>query len=218
PDRFPQERGVQLRGAGEPGRARAPPLQRCRPGGGVDPHVVLVLDPGGEPAVELLQPGRYPAAGGGLAVGGDPGQELAPHRFEKAFYLAAALGPVRRRVSDPDAQLRAGHRSRLIGEARPVIDIQRPGQAPGRNGPLERRGQVQRVLAPPPPVPGDEPGMEKSRKNTRSRSACDGGPAYRPYAAASSSVRNSTGIDRTVGANQDHLTRSNQTVTRPCDD
>jgi len=39
-------------------------------------------------------------------------------------------------------------------------------------------------------------------------------PAYRPYAAASSSVRNSTGIDRTVGANQAVLTRSDQTVTR----
>ena len=57
-----------------------------------------------------------------------------------------------------------------------------------------------------------------SKKNTRSRSACDGGPAYRPYATASSSVRNSTGIDRTVGANQAVLTRSHQTVTRTCTD
>jgi DNA invertase Pin-like site-specific DNA recombinase len=71
-----------------------------------------------------------------------------------------------------------------------------------------------------------------SRKNTRSRSARDGGPAYRPYAAASSSVRNSTGIDRTVGRTrpfspaatkplQDHATTGRPTserrraVTRP---
>ena len=53
-----------------------------------------------------------------------------------------------------------------------------------------------------------------SRKNTRPRSARDGGPVYRPYAAASSSVRNSTGMHRTVGANQAVLTRSDQTVTR----
>src|ERR1035441_4656378 len=92
PDRFPQERGIQLGGAGEPGRARAPPGQRRRAGGGVDPHVVLVLDPGGEPAVELLQPVRHPAAGRGPAVGGDLDQELAPHRLEETFYLAAAGG------------------------------------------------------------------------------------------------------------------------------
>src|ERR1035441_4965099 len=48
PDGLPQERGIQLRGTGEPGRARAPPGQRRGPGRGVDPHVVLVLGPGGE--------------------------------------------------------------------------------------------------------------------------------------------------------------------------
>ncbi len=35
-----------------------------------------------------------------------------------------------------------------------------------------------------------------SRKNTRSRSACDGGPAYRPYAAACSSDKYSCGTTR----------------------
>ncbi len=104
----------------------------------MDPHVVLVLNPGGEPAVELLQAGRHAAAGGRLAVGGDLDQELPPHRLEKAFYFTPALGTVRRRVGDPDAQLRAGHRDRLIDEACPVIHVSR---------------------APPPPVPGDEPGM-----------------------------------------------------------
>ena len=159
PDGLPQERGIQLGGGDEPGRARAPPLQRRRPGRGVHPHVVLVLDPGGEPAVELLQAVRHPAAGGGLAVGGDLDQELPPHCLEKPFDFAASLRPVRRRVSDPDAQLRAGHRDRLIDEARPVINVGRARQAPRRDRALERRGQVQRVLAPPPPVPGDEPGM-----------------------------------------------------------
>src|SRR5271163_1386631 len=120
---------------------------------------VLVLGPGGEPAVQLIQAVRHPAAGGGLAVRGDLDQELASDRLEKTFDLTAALRPVRRRMSDQDAQLRAGHRERLIDKARPVINVSRARQAPGRNGPLEHRSQVQRVLAPPPPVPGDEPGM-----------------------------------------------------------
>src|SRR5216683_4597512 len=92
PDGLLQERGIQLRGTGEPGRARAPPLQRRRPGRGVDPDVVFVLGPGGKPAVELLQPGRHPAAGGGPAVGGNLDQELAPDRFEETFDLTASLG------------------------------------------------------------------------------------------------------------------------------
>ena len=62
-------------------------------------------------------------------------------------------------MGDPDAQLRAGHRDRLIDEAGAVINVGRARQAPGRDRALERHGQVQRVLAPPPPVPGDEPGM-----------------------------------------------------------
>src|SRR5713226_8664563 len=61
------------------------------PGRGVDPHVVLVPGPGGEPAVELLQAGRHPAAGGGLAGGGDLDQELPPHRLEEPSAPAAPL-------------------------------------------------------------------------------------------------------------------------------
>jgi hypothetical protein len=38
--------------------------------------------------------------------------------------------------------------------------------------------------------------------------ACDGAPAYRPYAAASSSVRNSTGIDRKVRPGHHGITHS----------
>src|SRR5271165_2838881 len=51
--------------------------------------------------------------------------------------------------------LRLNRHNRRIG----IINVSRARQAPGRDGPLEHRGQVQRVLAPPPPVPGDEPGM-----------------------------------------------------------
>ena len=39
-------------------------------------------------------------------------------------------------------------------------------------------------------------------------------PAYRPYAAASSSVRNSTGIDRKVRPGNRRITRSGQSDTR----
>ena len=51
-----------------------------------------VLGPGGEPAVQLVQAVRHPAAGSRLAVGGDLDEELAPHSLEKTFYLAASLG------------------------------------------------------------------------------------------------------------------------------
>src|ERR1017187_6922652 len=124
PDGLPQERGIQLRGAGEPGRARVPPGQRRRAGGGVDPHVVLVLGPGGEPAVELPQAVRYPAAGGGLAVGGDLDQELPPHSLEKAFYLAAALG--------------------LTGQSRLILWITGCRGGPGSYCPGSRRARSRR--------------------------------------------------------------------------
>jgi len=54
--------------------------------------VVLVLGPGGEPAIELLQPGRYPAAGGGLAIGGDLDQELARTVSKKRSILPRPSG------------------------------------------------------------------------------------------------------------------------------
>jgi len=57
------------------------------------------------------------------------------------------------------------------------------------------------------------PAAVRSPRN-HSRSACDGAPAFRPYAAASSSARNSTGIDRKVGRDCYQPTRSDRTVTR----
>ena len=58
------------------------------------------------------------------------------------------------------------------------------------------RGQLQRDAGPHvlPAMPPDQLQVIVIQK-TRSRSACDERPVYRPYAAASSSVRNSTGID-----------------------
>lgn len=54
-----------------------------------------------------------------------------------------------------------------------------------------------------------------SRKNTRSRSACDGRPrAYRPYAAASSSVRTPPARPQSRGETTTCPTHSDQTVTR----
>ena len=118
-----------------------------------------MLDPGVEPGVQLVQPGHHLAAGGGLAAGADLDQELPSHGLEPAFDFSPPLGPVGRAVDQADAQLRAVAGQRLIREAGPVIDIQPGRDAADRDRPLQRLGQVQAVLAEPPPEPGDQPRM-----------------------------------------------------------
>ena len=65
--------------------------------------------------------------------------------------------------------------------------------------------------------PSCAPVMPTDQRPVISRSACDGAPGCRPYASASSSVRNSTGIDRKVGRDhhRSHPQRSNRYKIRP---
>ena len=91
---------------------------------------------GGEPAVQLIQPcgtGRPSLAVGGIST------RMAPHCLKKTFDLAASLRPVRQRMSDQDAQLRAGHGERLIDKGPRYRH--RPAGKPGRDRALERRAR-----------------------------------------------------------------------------
>ena len=112
----PQERLGQRVGRGHhravPGRCQPvlPPGQWGLPGLGVDLVVVDGLDPCGEQRVQLQQRGGVGQAAFGQVGGGGVGdldEELLTHRAEKPLDLPLALGPVRGRVDQADAELAA---------------------------------------------------------------------------------------------------------------
>ena len=95
--------------------------------------------------------------------------------------------------------LRRGRRLKVPGRevqhlARHIERILLERPEPPRGHQLEREPGPH-VL---PAMPAHQRQVIVIKKNTCFRSACDGAAAYGPYAAASSSVRDSTGIDRKV--------------------
>ena len=155
----------------------------------------------------------------------------ATHPASSASASAKSRSPYFRRIScwwSDFVFTRSVYRFTTAGSAMPSCPATKSSTSPGTSSGSSRNVPSQRTVtswsAKPafmwsPRRRSTSFWSSSSRKNTRSRSARDGGPAYRPYAAASSSVRNSTGgIDRTVGTNQAVLTCSDQTVTRSYDD
>ncbi len=154
----------------------------------------------------------------------------ATHSVSSASASAKSRSPYFRRIScwwSDFVFARSVYRFTTAGLAMPSCPATKSSTSPGTSSGSSRNVPSQRTVT----IWSAKPAFMwsprrrstsfrswSSRKNTRSRSACDGGPAYRPYAAASSSVRNSTGIDRTLGASQAVLTCSDQTVTRSCVD
>ncbi len=128
----PAERlGELVRGGVAERAAGLPAVQRRGAGLGVDLAVVLRFDPGLELAVEVVQAGHGAGGPGGGGLVGDLDEELAPHRCEETFDLAASFGPVRGGVRQPDPELRAGAQQPGVGERRAVVDVDLGGDAAG---------------------------------------------------------------------------------------
>ena len=134
-----------------------PTLQRRLPGLAVRAAVVDLLDPGGEQAVQLGQAGDR--AAGALGTVDDLDEELLAHGAEHPLDLASAGGLAGSGVHQRDAQAGAGAQQLGVDERRAVVDVDPLRDTAGGERRAQRRFQAHGVLAVPPPVAHQCPGV-----------------------------------------------------------
>ena len=136
----------------------------------MDARVVDGLDPGGEQPVEPGQVGDL-----GQPVGGELDEELIAHGPEEPFDLPTALRAARGGVHQLDPQARAAAQQPGIDEGRPVIDVDRLWDAPGRERRAQCRREAHDVLVEAEPGGHHRPGPVVEEAEQVGLAAADGG-------------------------------------------
>ena len=137
-----------------------------------------------------------------VTLGAPPDQELAGrYKVHAMFFVVKPdAGELTKLAETADT----GRLRGVISQTFPLAEGDRPSKA--QRGPPSGQGGPRRPLISPRagrPAPG-----HRHRGRTPAPGRLRRRPAYRPYAAASSSVRNSTGIDRKVRPGHHRITHS----------